>query len=414
MSFSKRLGHDVVCYTKPLDSLKGWNDHFFWVDAFTCPASFLWHTGKSVSKDPFPKSTEFNAEHYASLVVYPALFHKYPEPFLCLVGMSRYYTLDENTYPEFLYENGEGRCCIMDLLSFIRTADPTKVRIGERQRSEDEPKLLDTTIGRVVPLLPVALACGESELEDSVDRLFDEEGNDGQAKQGDSASGSRGVGIQPVSEDAETNIEDVVPRRQEKQKSMIVDSDEPSHPTKKLRRGHGIPVGTFVAGKSMPAIQRLLARAVHNVAVRGEPVPSLPFVMSSVSTMSEREDERHTDTLARANLQTVTAPQRFVISSDSSHHSGTHITKTEADSLIRSSAPAMTTATIVTVTAGAAMVVKKTVMKPFLFAISSFSTGGTEPIPCGFSDLTGNDFLVGDIRTVIDPDSDLQKAYVPR
>ncbi|GKD73363.1 hypothetical protein Tco_1331645 [Tanacetum coccineum] len=292
MSFSKRPGHDVVCYTKPLDSLKGWNDHFFWVDAFACPASFSWHTGKSVSKDPFPQSTEFNAEHYASLVAYPAPFHKYPEPFLCLVGISRYYTLDENTYPEFLYENGEE----MDLLTFIRTADPTKVRIGERQRGEDEPKLLDTTVGRVVPLLPVAPARGESELEDSVDRLFDEEGNDGQAEQGDSASGGQGVGIQPVSGAVETNIEDVVPRRQEKRKSVIVDSDEPSHPAKKLRKDHGIPVGTSVAGKSMPAIQRLLAGAVQNAAVRGEPVPSLPFVTSSVSATPERKDGRHTIT----------------------------------------------------------------------------------------------------------------------
>ncbi|GKG61594.1 hypothetical protein Tco_0621303, partial [Tanacetum coccineum] len=56
----------------------------------------------------------------------------------------------------------------MDLLSFIRTADPTKVRVGERQRAEDEPKLLDTTVGRVVPLLPVAPSRGESELEDNV------------------------------------------------------------------------------------------------------------------------------------------------------------------------------------------------------------------------------------------------------
>ncbi|GKF40714.1 hypothetical protein Tco_0124056, partial [Tanacetum coccineum] len=65
--------------------------------------------------------------HYASLVAYLAPFHKYPKPFLCLVGISRYYMLDENTYPEFLYENGEE----MVLLTFIRTADPTKVRIVE-------------------------------------------------------------------------------------------------------------------------------------------------------------------------------------------------------------------------------------------------------------------------------------------
>ncbi|GKE19838.1 hypothetical protein Tco_1431350, partial [Tanacetum coccineum] len=226
-----------------------------------------------------------------------------------------------------------------------------------------------------VSLLPVALARGESELEDSVDRLFDEEGNDGQAKQGDSASGGQCVGIQPVSEAVETNIEDVVPRRQEKRKF-------------------------------------LLAGAVQNAVVRGEPVPSLPFVTSSVSTTPEREDEMHTDTLAGANLQTVTAPQRFVISSDSSHHSGTHIAETEADSLIRSSAPAMTTATTITVTAGVATVVKETFAKPSLFATGSSSVGGTESIPVGFSDLTSNDFLVGGIRTVIDPDSDLQKVYV--
>ncbi|GKB13789.1 hypothetical protein Tco_0847712 [Tanacetum coccineum] len=346
MSFSKRLGHDAVSYTKPLDSLK---------------------------------------EHYASLVAYPALFHKYPKPFLCLVGISRYYTQDENTYPEFLYKNE------MDLLTFIPTADPTKVRIGERQRGDDEPKLLDTTVGRVVPLLPVAPARGESELEDSVDRLFDEEGNDDQAKQGDSASGGQGVGIQPVSEAVETNIG-----------------------AKKLRKDHGIPVGTSVSGKSMPVIQRLLVGAVQNAAVRGEPVPSLPFVTSSVSTTPEREDERHTDTLAWANLETVTAPQRFVISSDPSHHSGTHIAETEVDSLIRSSAPAMTTTITVTITAGAATVVKEAVAKPSLFATGSSSVGGTESIPVGFSDLTGNDFLVGDIRTVIDPDLDLQKVYVSR
>ncbi|GJU40866.1 hypothetical protein Tco_1193823 [Tanacetum coccineum] len=170
MSFSKRKGNDVVCYIKPLDSLKSWNDHLFWVDAFACPASFPWNTSKSVSKDPFPRSSEFNVEHYATLVAYPAPFHKYPEPFLCLVGISRKYTLDEDTYPQFLRENGKGG----NLLSFIQTADPTKVRVGERQRAEDEPRLLDTTVGRVVPLLPIDPARAESELDASVDKLFDE------------------------------------------------------------------------------------------------------------------------------------------------------------------------------------------------------------------------------------------------
>ncbi|GJS23961.1 hypothetical protein Tco_0452593 [Tanacetum coccineum] len=231
MSFSKRQGNDAVCYTKPLDSLKSWNDHFFWVDAFACPASFPWNTSKSVSKDPFPKSSEFNAEHYATLVAYPAPFHKYPEPFLCLIGISRNYTLDEDTYPQFLRENGEE----MDLLSFIQTADPTKVRVGERQRAEDEPKLLDTTVGRVVPLLPIAPARAESELDASVDRLFDEGGSGNLAEQGDSASGGHGVGIPLVSEAAETVVEDVAPvqpRRQRKRKTVV--PGRPLHPPKKL------------------------------------------------------------------------------------------------------------------------------------------------------------------------------------
>ncbi|GKE77741.1 hypothetical protein Tco_1543861, partial [Tanacetum coccineum] len=153
-------------------------------DAFACPTSFPWNASTTMSKDPFPKSSQYNAEHYVTLVAYPAPFHKYPEPFICLVGINRYYTLDENTYPQFLCDNNEE----MDLLSFIRTADPPKVRIGERQRAEDEPKLLDTTVGRTVPLLPVAPARAQSELDASAGSLI-------------------------VSEAAEVVREDVIPLR---------------------------------------------------------------------------------------------------------------------------------------------------------------------------------------------------------
>ncbi|GKE92152.1 gypsy type transposase, partial [Tanacetum coccineum] len=108
ISFCKRTEGSPVCYTKPIDSLKNWNNRFFWVDSFACPALFRWHTDKSVSKDPPPKPTDFNAEHYAMLVAHPAPFRKFPEVFLCLVGISRYYPLDEETYPNFRDENDEG------------------------------------------------------------------------------------------------------------------------------------------------------------------------------------------------------------------------------------------------------------------------------------------------------------------
>ncbi|GKG37940.1 hypothetical protein Tco_0457163, partial [Tanacetum coccineum] len=71
----------------------------------------------------------------------------------------------------------------MDLLAFIHVADPTKVKVEERERAEEEARLLDSTVRRVVLLLPVAPARAESELEASVEKLFDEGGS---ADQGDS------------------------------------------------------------------------------------------------------------------------------------------------------------------------------------------------------------------------------------
>ncbi|GJV12823.1 hypothetical protein Tco_1354364 [Tanacetum coccineum] len=61
----------ATCYTKPLDSLKNWNDHFFWVDDFDCPASFSWHIAKNVTWDPAPVVADFNAQDYTTLVAHP-------------------------------------------------------------------------------------------------------------------------------------------------------------------------------------------------------------------------------------------------------------------------------------------------------------------------------------------------------
>ncbi|GJT52519.1 zf-CCHC domain-containing protein [Tanacetum coccineum] len=145
----------------------------FGVEAFACPASFRGIVAKCVEGPPFLRSQS-----------YPNIMRNIMLPLLHI----------------------RLRSIKKDLLSFIRTADPTKVRVGERQRTEGEPKLLDTTVGRVVPLLPVAPARASSELEASVDKLFDEGGSGGQTKQGDSASGGHGVGILPkLREDYKTS-----------------------------------------------------------------------------------------------------------------------------------------------------------------------------------------------------------------
>ncbi|GJZ65339.1 hypothetical protein Tco_0622035 [Tanacetum coccineum] len=249
--------------------------------------------------------------------------------------ISRNYTLDEDTYPQFLRDNDEE----MDLLSFIRTADPTKVRVGERQRAEGEPKLLDTTVGRVVPILPVSPARTSSELEASIEKIFDK-------------------GVSATADIVVEDVAPVQPKRQRKRKTTVSDAGEPSHPPKKLREDHGTSTGPSVAGR------------------------------------------------------TITAPLRFVISSDSSYHSDANITEAEVDSFARPSFPLMTMAITVTSTADPTTTAKERFVEPSIFGGGSSS--GAEHNVGGFSGLTSSDFIVGGIRIVVSPDTDLQKVYVPQ
>ncbi|GJU67763.1 hypothetical protein Tco_1254022 [Tanacetum coccineum] len=71
----------------------------------------------------------------------------------------------------------------------------------------------------------------------------------------------------------------------------------------------------------------------------------------------------------------------------------------------------MTTVTAVTSTVNPALIVKEKTVKPFLFSVDSSSAGRDDPNAGMFSDLTGSDFLVGGIRTVINLESNLQKTY---
>ncbi|GKD18963.1 hypothetical protein Tco_1208121, partial [Tanacetum coccineum] len=191
-----------------------------------------------------------------------------------------------------------------------------------------------------------------------------------------------------------------------------MDTGGASHPPKKLKEDHGTPSGTSVGGKSWSAIKRLLAGAVLNAEVEVAAIPTLPFVTASVSSTPEREGRDHTDSVAGLNLRAIGAPPRFVISSDSSHHSGTNVAEAEVDSLVKSFVPIMTTVTTITSTVDPTSVTKEKPVKPSLSCADSSSAGGTDPNTDVFSDLTSSDFLVGAIRTVINPDTDLQKNCV--
>nr|GFC96761.1 hypothetical protein [Tanacetum cinerariifolium] len=132
---------------------------------------------------------------------------------------------------------------------------------------------------------------------------------------------------------------------------------------------------------------------------RGEPIPTLPFVTSSVSATPEREDKSHADSVTGLNLRTIGAPKRFVISSDSSHHFGANIAEAKVDSIVRSSAPAIATVTTVTAAVNADTTADRVPVEPSLFGVGSSSTGRTDSVPGGFFDVSGSDFLIGGIRT---------------
>ncbi|GJW23205.1 hypothetical protein Tco_0033827 [Tanacetum coccineum] len=260
-------------------------------------------------------------DDYAVLVAHPASFRKFSEPFLCLIRMSHNYTLDEDTYPTFLHDDGTE----MDLLAFIHVADPTKVKVEERERAEEEARLLDSTVGRVVPLLPVASARAESELEASVEKLFDEGGS---ADQGDSvAGGGQETETEIVRIVAKEDVAAEKPKRPRKKRQVVTDTGGSSHPPKKLRSDY-----------------RTSSGAVNAV------VATLPFVSSSVSATPEYESGVSADTIIGLNFHTIGASERFVISSDSSHYSSTNVFGAEGDSIIRSTVvpPVMTEAVVTT------------------------------------------------------------------
>nr|GEW88767.1 hypothetical protein [Tanacetum cinerariifolium] len=515
------------------------------LDDFACPASFPWHTAKHVIRDPASVATDINAQDYATVVAHPFSFRKFPEAFLCFVGLSRHYTLDEDTYPRFVHKNGERGCLIlclcyafygfvvllltiilfrtyMDLFTFIHAPDPTKVRVVEREREVDEPRLLDTTVGHTVPLLSVAPDRADSELKASVERLFDKDGSGAQTEQGDSARGGPDADIHnyvsagssrpftsgqggaqgkqrvityynckceetdtsslvnhnaylasssapqiayaqmdqqsseysppeaglvvPVFQKGDDPIDainhmmlfltSVVASRYPTTNNQLRTSSNP-HQQATINNGRVTiqPIQgrqNFVsAGSSRPytseeggaqgkqrvitcynckgechmfkqctkprrkrdaewfkdkVLLRLLVRAVLNAEVGVMAIPTLPFVAAYVSTTSDRDDEDHTNSVAEPNLRTIRDPQR-------------------------SSTPVMTTATTVTSMVDSTLVAKERTIKPSLFAADSSSAGGVDPNTGVFLDLSNNDLFVGGIRTVIDPDTDIQKVY---
>ncbi|GJR06769.1 hypothetical protein Tco_0529753 [Tanacetum coccineum] len=317
------------------------------------------------------------------------------------IRLSRNYTLDEDIYPKFEHRNREGK---MDLSVFIHVLDPTKVKTIEREHAEGEAKLLETIVGHTVSLLLIVLAHAEEELEASIDRIFSE---DVSREQADSAKVGTAAIEQTVTA-ADTVVENVAikkTKRQKKKRYAATDAGEASHPAKKLRSDHGTVSRSTTGGKSPSVLKRLLVSVVLNAKVGIAVVPILPFITTSISTTPKHDVHNHTDSISGLNLCNVEPSKRFVVISDSSHHSCTYAIDAEVESCTRSLTPSilvMTNVTTTTTVVDPISATKEKPAEPFLFLAGSHSTSGVGSFVGGFSDLCGSDFLMGYIRTIMD------------
>ncbi|GJR66101.1 hypothetical protein Tco_0012166 [Tanacetum coccineum] len=389
-----------ACYSKNLDSVKNWNDHFFWVDEFVVPANdrFSWFSSSNIIKDRAPAPSEYNVEHVNTLIAQASPFLRFPEEFLCWVGISRNYLLNKDTYPRFEYENGGE----MDLNAFIRTADSRKVRIVERARAENERPIVTVAKHRTVTLLPTSVVRSSGELSASVEREFigDASVSDGGDQGFDYVGGQDNVEpIVPVTEHVETEIPG--PKRSKKKRVTCGSEKMPaaSHPPKRLRADYGTTGGSATREQGVPAL------------------PTLPFITSSVTALPLEEGGDRTDSVTGPSLRTIGPSARFVVLSDSSHHSGANSADPEVDSLVRSAAPVMTEATTIatvntTVAIPADVSKDKSAPHPSVFGSSS-SFEKTDRTLSLFTGRSGSGFAAGSIRAEEVIGAGLEEIYVP-
>ncbi|GKB84393.1 hypothetical protein Tco_0956665 [Tanacetum coccineum] len=382
-----------ACYSKNLDSVKNWNDHFFWVDEFVVPANarFSWFSGSNIVKDQAPPTSEYNMEHVNTLIAQASPFLRFPEEFLCWVGISRNYLLKKDTYPRFEYENEEE----MDLNSFIRTAEPRKVRIVERPRTENEGPIMIVAKHRTVTLLYTLVSRPSGEFSESIEREFGEDGRGGRGQEDASVAGHGNARpVVPITDDIVAEADVSGPKRSKKKRVIRRSEGTPaaSHPPKRLRVDYGRISGSTAGGKSPGVLNKLLQDSRLSLEQGVTALPTLPFITSSVTASPLEESRDHTDSVTGPSLRSVSASARSVVS-------------------VTTEATTMTTiATPVTVPADVGK--DKSMSHLFVFGASS-SSEKTDRTLSLFTGRSGSGFAAGSIRAEEVTDAGLEEIYVP-
>ncbi|GJS73103.1 hypothetical protein Tco_0705944 [Tanacetum coccineum] len=283
-SFAKRSTSAPSCFPKPPDSIKNWADHFFWVDSCVFPISVPLYTGGVLEKDPAPHLTARQEQTVKLLDSHKAPFRRYPECFLCLVGLSPYYPFDDNSYPAFERPDGTD----MGLLDFIKTADPRKVRAVEVQKGDDQVTLLESTRHCFMPLV-IPAAGGSGYVAATEIPAPTERGQESVAEEDaylELADPGEGMAMVRQSD------EEVVTEQPKKIKKKRLTKQSDVLPAKRLRTDHpSLASGT--GGKTLAGLEQIMSEGSH-LLVREQ---------SATLVAPPQESESFMDLSAQASLQ---------------------------------------------------------------------------------------------------------------
>ncbi|GJR53204.1 hypothetical protein Tco_1403725 [Tanacetum coccineum] len=166
LPFSKRASVPC-CTSKPLDYLKGWNDHFFWIDASVCPIFIPWYNNVSVKKDPLPSDDIVDFELLEKLDNNCTMITKYPETLMCLVGFILSFS-DPTARPTLICRDKSDT----GLLDFVKSSDSSKIKTEERTFTPGEVPLLTETADMVVNPSPQTIRLVTHTIADEINAYF--------------------------------------------------------------------------------------------------------------------------------------------------------------------------------------------------------------------------------------------------
>ncbi|GJR16051.1 hypothetical protein Tco_0798703 [Tanacetum coccineum] len=157
MSFSKRPGKNTPqCYTKPLDSLKNWNNRFFWVDERIFPTVVEWCTNSP--KDKMPSADSYSAAHIMALNTHRTPIANTTEALYASRLSFMLLFSGTEVYPTFLYDDDRGGYGLVQL-----DQCPESYQGKDRDstsRAAHDVSLLTATTSRVIDMEDTTVASG--------------------------------------------------------------------------------------------------------------------------------------------------------------------------------------------------------------------------------------------------------------